>query len=225
MLRDGGNAVDAAVACVLMSWVAESPLTGPGAGGFMLVHTAGGEDHLLDFFVAAPGTRAATSREPADADADRHPLLRGRGPALQRRARPRAAPTATRSAWRRRSSASAALALGDLTARPGRGGARGGRGRADAGLPVRDPRADLPLDPRVLRALRARAATCCARATASASPELGDLLERLGAEGPGFLYSRRRRRRRAATGCSSAAACSRARTWPPTRWSSASRRG
>src|SRR5918994_3838498 len=55
VLRAGGNAVDAAVAAVLMSFVAESPLTGPGAGGFMLVHTAGGEDHLLDFFVAAPG--------------------------------------------------------------------------------------------------------------------------------------------------------------------------
>src|SRR3954454_19949308 len=55
VLRAGGNAVDAAVACVLMSFVTESPLTGPGAGGFMLVHTAGGEDHLLDFFVAAPG--------------------------------------------------------------------------------------------------------------------------------------------------------------------------
>jgi gamma-glutamyltranspeptidase / glutathione hydrolase len=55
VLRDGGNAVDAAVAAVLMSFVAESPLTGPGAGGFMLVHTAGGENHLLDFFVAAPG--------------------------------------------------------------------------------------------------------------------------------------------------------------------------
>src|SRR5919108_35921 len=55
VLRDGGNAVDAAVAAVLMSFVAEPPLTGPGAGGFMLVHTAGGEDVLLDFFVAAPG--------------------------------------------------------------------------------------------------------------------------------------------------------------------------
>src|SRR4051812_38804842 len=55
VLRDGGNAVDAAVACVLMSFVAESPLTGPGAGGFMLVHTSRGGDHLLDFFVAAPG--------------------------------------------------------------------------------------------------------------------------------------------------------------------------
>src|SRR5690349_4999289 len=38
-----------------MSFAAESPLTGPGAGGFMLVHTAEGESHLLDFFVAAPG--------------------------------------------------------------------------------------------------------------------------------------------------------------------------
>jgi gamma-glutamyltranspeptidase/glutathione hydrolase len=55
VLREGGNAVDAAVAAVLMSFVAESPLTGPGAGGFMLVHTASGENHLLDFFVAAPG--------------------------------------------------------------------------------------------------------------------------------------------------------------------------
>src|SRR5919106_4220530 len=65
VLRDGGNAVDAAVACVLMSFVAESPLTGPGAGGFMLVHTAGGEDHLLDFFVAAPG-KGLESLEPAE---------------------------------------------------------------------------------------------------------------------------------------------------------------
>ena len=55
VLREGGNAVDAAVAGVLMSFVAESPLTGPGAGGFMLVHTAAGENLLLDFFVAAPG--------------------------------------------------------------------------------------------------------------------------------------------------------------------------
>lgn len=55
VLREGGNAVDAAVAAVLMSFAAESPLTGPGAGGFMLVHTPEGEDVLLDFFVAAPG--------------------------------------------------------------------------------------------------------------------------------------------------------------------------
>src|SRR3954471_11408890 len=55
VLREGGNAVDAAVAAVLMSWVCEPLLTGPGAGGFMLVHTPAGENALLDFFVAAPG--------------------------------------------------------------------------------------------------------------------------------------------------------------------------
>src|ERR671932_6995 len=55
VLRAGGNAVDAAVAAVLMSFVCESPLTGPGAGGFILVHSVSGENQLLDFFVAAPG--------------------------------------------------------------------------------------------------------------------------------------------------------------------------
>jgi gamma-glutamyltranspeptidase/glutathione hydrolase len=54
VLREGGNAVDAAVAAVLTSIVTESPLTGLGAGGYMLVHTEA-ETVVLDFFVAAPG--------------------------------------------------------------------------------------------------------------------------------------------------------------------------
>jgi gamma-glutamyltranspeptidase / glutathione hydrolase len=54
VLRRGGNAVDAAVCAVLTSFATESPLTGFGAGGFMLVHT-GTEDVLLDFFVEVPG--------------------------------------------------------------------------------------------------------------------------------------------------------------------------
>ncbi len=54
VLREGGNAVDAAVCAVLASFAVESPLTGFGAGGFMMVHD-GGETMLLDFFVAAPG--------------------------------------------------------------------------------------------------------------------------------------------------------------------------
>ena len=58
VLREGGNALDAAIAAMLMSWVAESPLTGPGAGGFMLLHTSAGESHLFDFFVVAPGKDA-----------------------------------------------------------------------------------------------------------------------------------------------------------------------
>ena len=59
VLRDGGNAVDAAVCAVLTSFVTESPLTGFGAGGFMLIHDPAREgaerDVLVDFFVAAGG--------------------------------------------------------------------------------------------------------------------------------------------------------------------------
>ncbi|MGH3011978.1 MAG: gamma-glutamyltransferase family protein [Gaiellaceae bacterium] len=56
ILAEGGNAVDACIAAALVSWVAESPLTGPGGGGFMLVHGASdGTDRLLDFFAAVPG--------------------------------------------------------------------------------------------------------------------------------------------------------------------------
>jgi gamma-glutamyltranspeptidase/glutathione hydrolase len=55
VLREGGNAVDAAICAVLTSFVTESPLTGFGAGGFMLVHNEGEEDALVDFFVAAGG--------------------------------------------------------------------------------------------------------------------------------------------------------------------------
>jgi gamma-glutamyltranspeptidase / glutathione hydrolase len=53
-LREGGNAVDAAVCAVLASFAVESPLTGLGAGGYMMVHR-GSETTLIDFFVAAPG--------------------------------------------------------------------------------------------------------------------------------------------------------------------------
>jgi gamma-glutamyltranspeptidase/glutathione hydrolase len=60
-LREGGNAVDAAVCSVLTSFALESPLTGFGAGGFMMVHTPEGETSLIDFFVDAPG-REGTDR-------------------------------------------------------------------------------------------------------------------------------------------------------------------
>jgi gamma-glutamyltranspeptidase/glutathione hydrolase len=56
ILEEGGDAVDACIAAGFTSWVTESPLTGPGAGGFMLVHRArDGSDRLFDFFVALPG--------------------------------------------------------------------------------------------------------------------------------------------------------------------------
>jgi gamma-glutamyltranspeptidase/glutathione hydrolase len=89
VLREGGNAVDAAVAAVLASFAVESPLTGFGAGGFMTIHGtrprptpsdrasdrasrsdfregAGAEEGvgtvLIDFFVSAPGKDAVERR-------------------------------------------------------------------------------------------------------------------------------------------------------------------
>jgi gamma-glutamyltranspeptidase / glutathione hydrolase len=56
MLADGGSAMDACLAAAFVSWVVESPLTGPGGGGFLLVHDADdGRSRLLDFFVTVPG--------------------------------------------------------------------------------------------------------------------------------------------------------------------------
>jgi gamma-glutamyltranspeptidase/glutathione hydrolase len=56
VLAEGGGAVDACIAAAFVSWVTESPLTGPGAGGFMLVHRASdASTRVLDHFVTVPG--------------------------------------------------------------------------------------------------------------------------------------------------------------------------
>ena len=54
MLREGGNAVDAALAAMLMSFVCEPLLTGLGGGGHMLVAGAGTPPVVLDFFMQSP---------------------------------------------------------------------------------------------------------------------------------------------------------------------------
>jgi gamma-glutamyltranspeptidase/glutathione hydrolase len=73
VLAEGGNAVDACIAAAFVSWVAESPLTGPGAGGFMLVHRArDASTRVLDHFVSVPGLglrrRGAAEMESVDVD-------------------------------------------------------------------------------------------------------------------------------------------------------------
>ena len=56
ILARGGNAVDAAVAMMLVSCAAETIFTGLGGGGFATVYdAASGRVRCIDFFVAVPG--------------------------------------------------------------------------------------------------------------------------------------------------------------------------
>jgi gamma-glutamyltranspeptidase/glutathione hydrolase len=186
VLREGGNAVDAAVACVLMSFVAESPLTGPGAGGFMLVHTAGGEDHLLDFFVAAPG-RGLDGREPAALT----PIdVHFSADAVQRF---NVGPSSCGAYGNTLGVAQTlerfgTLSLADLVEGPARA--------AREGVAIVPMQAFLfeVLEP-ILRstpeaaAIYAPGGRLLAEGDTIRLPELADLLDRLGAEGPAFLYT------------------------------------
>jgi gamma-glutamyltranspeptidase / glutathione hydrolase len=185
VLRAGGNAVDAAVAAVLMSFVAESPLTGPGAGGFMVVH-AGGESHVLDFFVAAPGIgleeREPGALVPVDVRFSEDAVQRFNvGPASCG-----AYGTTLGLAETLERFGSARLA--DLTAAPAQA--------ARDGIDVVPMQAFLfeVLEP-IFRstpeceAIYAPGGRLLGEGDTIRLLELGDLLERLGAEGPAFLYS------------------------------------
>ena len=55
VLRAGGSAVDAVLACAFASAVTEPVLSSLGGGGFLLHAPAGSEPEVLDFFVAVPG--------------------------------------------------------------------------------------------------------------------------------------------------------------------------
>jgi gamma-glutamyltranspeptidase / glutathione hydrolase len=61
VLREGGNAVDAALGGMLSSFACEPLLTALGAGGYMLVVAPDSPPVLLDFFVEAPGRGADPS--------------------------------------------------------------------------------------------------------------------------------------------------------------------
>jgi len=57
IMRDGGNAVDAALAAVCTAFTAEPVLTAAGGGGFMLVAPPRGAPCLFDGFAKMPGGR------------------------------------------------------------------------------------------------------------------------------------------------------------------------
>ena len=60
ILRQGGNAVDAAIAAVATSFTAEPVLTAAGGGGFLLVSPPDGKPLLYDGFARMPSGHAAT---------------------------------------------------------------------------------------------------------------------------------------------------------------------
>ncbi len=54
ILDKGGNAYDAILAALMMSFVAEPLMSSPGGGGYMLACPNGGEPKILDFFSQTP---------------------------------------------------------------------------------------------------------------------------------------------------------------------------
>jgi gamma-glutamyltranspeptidase/glutathione hydrolase len=185
ILREGGNAFDAAICSVLASLTIESQLTALGAGGFLLAHTASGEDTLLDFFVEAGGK----GLDPADRGElvpveilfDETPQIFNIGPAAC------GVPGVPAGLWE------AAQRFGSMPfselVKPGVQFAR-------EGVPISAMHAYMfrVLEPVVThypetRALYAPEGRLLQEGDTFRFPDLADALERLGAEGPGWIYS------------------------------------
>ena len=186
VLRAGGNAVDAAVAAVLMSFVAESPLTGPGAGGFMLVHEAGLGSSLLDFFVAAPGKGLSDPRPapllPVDvAFAEDAIQVFNVGASS-------CGVPGTTAGLAEALGRFGTVELGDLTSAPARA-AREGVEVSPIQAFVLEILAPIFRSTTEAAALYEPHGRALRAGERLALPEVGDLLDRLGAEGVDFLYT------------------------------------
>jgi gamma-glutamyltranspeptidase / glutathione hydrolase len=78
ILEEGGNAFDAALAGVFMSFVTEAVFSSPGGGGFLMARCAGRDDaNLLDFFAETPLRRRPES------EINFYPIYADFGPAKQ----------------------------------------------------------------------------------------------------------------------------------------------
>jgi gamma-glutamyltranspeptidase / glutathione hydrolase len=181
VLEAGGTAVDACIAAAFTSWVCESSLTGPGGGGFMLVHDArDGKTRLLDFFVAVPAAAQASGEllEVAiDFDGDTEQRFRTGAAAVAVPGTALGLETAHRRwgtvPWAELAAPAAQLAREgvELT------GAQAYLHRILDGLLRHSPEGDAMYGGRTLVA-----------GETFAVPELGETLERIGAEGAEALY-------------------------------------
>ena len=182
VLEAGGTAVDACIAAAFTSWVCESPLTGPAGGGFMLVHDArDGKTRLLDFFVAVPRAARATAELlelSVDFDGDTQQLFRTGAAAVAVPGTVLGLEEAHRRwgtvPWAELAAPAARLAREgvELTA------AAGYLHRILDGLLRHSPEGDAMYGGRAMAA-----------GERFAVPELGETIERLGAEGAEALYS------------------------------------
>ena len=77
ILRNGGNAFDAALAALAAACIAEPILCSLGGGGFLLARTADGQATLFDFFTQTPKRKRPTE------EIDFRPILADFGPATQ----------------------------------------------------------------------------------------------------------------------------------------------
>src|SRR5271167_1953569 len=187
VLREGGNAVDAAVAAMLTSFAAEPLLTGLGAGGYMLVAGAGREPALLDFFVQAPTDRR--SGPESESAADLHAIDVSFGDAAQvfnigpASCGVYGAPAGVCAAMRRWGS----VPLEDLVAPAARAAQEGVVLNAEQAY-VAEILGDLLTSTPECAALWAPDGHVLAEGELLRNPELGDALLRLGREGEEPFY-------------------------------------
>jgi gamma-glutamyltranspeptidase/glutathione hydrolase len=181
VLRAGGNAVDACLAAAAVSWVCESPLTGPAGGGFLLVFEAReARARLLDFFVVVPERQAERGEVlalPVDFGGTQQVFYTGAASV--------AVPGAALGLWE---------AHGRWGSRPWAELLAPAARLAREGIVLDEPRAFLHeiLDGLLRHSPEGDALYGPGRAREAGErfsmPELGDTLDRLAGEGPGCLY-------------------------------------
>lgn len=184
VLRQGGNAVDAALAAMVASFACEPLLTGLGAGGYMLVAPPGAGPVLLDFFVEAPGRGGDPT-----ARAELMPITVSFGDAVQV-FNIGAASVGTYGVPAGICEASARfgrIPLRDLVA-PGAGLARDGVVITEQQAYLFEILTDIVLSTPEAAAVFAPGGRLPGAGEVFRQPELADALERLAAEGPDAFY-------------------------------------